>query len=164
MVDPDLQRTNGKLDIIRCLRSGDRLRKRSRTCRSWTGQGRAGVTGDVLGSARRVQTLFQMHGVGGRESGTGGDTPTASFSAPRVNLRSTLKSSDCRRSGSGSWSWRQRWPLARPPRGMLRCLTIRNQENMTSPGRAWISSRGRGTLLIRNRSDEETVRTVLERK
>lgn len=59
----------GSLEAVDCWRQG------------WTRQGRAGVTGDMLCSASRVQTLFQMHGVGG---GDGEDTPTASFPAPRV--------------------------------------------------------------------------------
>ncbi|KAH8762871.1 hypothetical protein F5882DRAFT_383767 [Hyaloscypha sp. PMI_1271] len=67
--------------------------------RAGTGQGRAGVMGDMLCSARRVQTLFQMHGVGGRD---GEDTPQHHF----LRLESIyIEVSVCRRSWSWSWSW-----------------------------------------------------------
>ena len=107
--------------------------------------------GDMLCSARRVQTLFQMHGVGGRD---GRIRPSIiSCASSQCTLKSLFVVGAGAEAGAGEAA------VARPPRGMLRCLTIRTQENMTSPGRAWISSRGRGTLLIRNHSDEETVRT-----
>jgi hypothetical protein len=98
--------------------------------------------------AEGVQTFFQMHCVG--ES-----TPTASSPAPRVNLQYITAVGCCVAEGGG----RQRWPGHRE---ML------NQENMTSPGRAWISSavavivvKASGLRLL-TESDEEKGNTELE--
>jgi hypothetical protein len=144
------------------LRSGDRLRKRSLTCRkpggrrlleAGLGLGRAGqgswATCCAAQGGSRLSSKCMASG-----AGTGRTRPSIISSA---SSQFTLKSLFV--VGAGAEAGAGEAVVARPPRGMLRCLTIRTQENMTSPGRAWISSRGRGTLLIRNHSDEETVRT-----